>query len=166
MPGRLLFFIPAITGKISFYTFYLTMKSVFSQLTFKILIFLIVSFSSLSVSAQQKPVSIEGHWIGQGYELYLQQGSFLVQSEGNVAISGIYHLESEYLLLDGQQEKQIYKVEKRGKLLYLLGAETEIILHPGKHQVHRNIFIGSISQISRENQQDESSSQLPENYYN
>jgi hypothetical protein len=129
-------------------------------------IFFVAFTFSFSVSAQQKSTSIEGYWSGQGYQLYLQQGLFLFQSEGNVAISGVYHLENGYLVLGELAQQMVYKVERKGNVLELLGAETEIHLQGDKHTVHRNIFMGTISQIGRENLQSEASSQLPEHYYN
>ena len=127
--------------------------------------FFLTLLFSLSASAQQKSVSIEGYWRGQGYQLYLQQGLFLFQSEGNAAISGVYHLENGYLVL-GDSHQLVYKVERKGNTLELAGAETEIHLQSDKHTVYRNIFMGTISQIGKQNTQDEASSQLPEHYFN
>lgn len=143
------------------------MKTALSRLPFKtFFILLTCCFYALRVSAQSEPELIEGHWIGQGYQLYLQKGLFLLQSEGNTAFSGVYHTENGYLLLEGNKEKQVYTFKKKGNSLCLLGAEREINLQADKHGVRRNIFMGSISQISPATQQNESSSQLPEYYYN
>ncbi|QHT68435.1 hypothetical protein GXP67_18195 [Rhodocytophaga rosea] len=142
------------------------MKFTFVRVFVLTIIFFVAFTFSLSVSAQQKSTSIEGYWSGQGYQLYLQQGMFLFQTEGNTAISGVYHLENGYLLLGDSQQPLVYKVERKGNTLELLGAETEIHLQADKHTVHRNIFMGTISQIGRENAQSEASSQLPEHYFN
>jgi hypothetical protein len=120
---------------------------------------------SLSAYAQQKPSSIEGYWSGQGYQLYLQQGLFLFQSEGNAAVSGVYHLENGYLLL-GDSQPLVYRVDRKGNMLELSGAETAIHLQADKHPVHRNIFMGTISRTGREITQNEASSQLPAHYFN
>jgi len=142
------------------------MKFTLVRLSIKTLLFLLISLSSFSLSAQQKPDSIEGYWKGQGYQLYLHQGLFLLQSEANAALSGVYHLEDGYLLLGQPEVQQAYKIAKRGNTLWLQGAETEIRLQADTHAVVRNIFMGTISQIGRENQQNEASSQLPEQYFN
>jgi hypothetical protein len=142
------------------------MKFTFVRVFVLTAIFFVAFSFSFPVSAQQKSGEVEGYWRGQGYQLYLQQGLFLFQSEGNAAISGVYTLENGYLVLGDSQQRMVYRVERKGNTLELAGAETEIHLQAEKHAVQRNIFMGTISQIGRENLQSEASSQLPEHYFN
>ncbi len=141
------------------------MKSKITIIGLKLFIFLVIWIISNKLSAQHNPGTTEGYWYGQGYELYLQKGFFLLQKE-NISFSGAYQQEGNDLKLYKTDGKHIYSVINKEGTLWLLGAEMEIKLQADKMYTSRNVFLGTISQIEREHIQETASSQLPEEYHN
>jgi hypothetical protein len=141
------------------------MKSKITLLGIKLIIFLVIWLFTHKLSAQQKPGAIEGYWHAPGYQLYLQGGFFLLQQQ-TTSFSGAYHQEGKSLKLYKAESEHIYSVVNRDGTLWLLGAEMEVKLQADKVYPSRNVFLGTISQIEKENIRETASSQLPEEYHN
>lgn len=141
------------------------MKSRITLLGIKLFIFLVIWIISNKLSAQHNPGVIQGYWHGQGYQLYLEKGFFLLQKE-NISFSGAYQQEGKSIKLYKADGGHIYSVVNKDGALWLLGAEMEIKLQADKLYTSRNIFLGTINQIAREPIQETASSQLPEEYHN
>ena len=141
------------------------MKSKIIIIGIKLFIFLTIWIISNKLSAQHITGITEEYWHGQGYQLYMQKGFFLLQ-KGNISFSGVYQQEGNYFKLYKNQEEHIYSVVNKNGALWLLGAEMEIRLEADKTYPSRNVFLGTISQIEREHLREAASSQLPEEYHN